>query len=277
MTTPKLSYIIATRNDGFCGDPMDRLENTLEQIQVLQPDAEIIVVDYGSDGEELVKHVQWIQKFRSVYVPQAVGKPFHETLALNIGIRRARGEWIARLDQDILVGDNFVKWFDRTILHFNQLLEGVIEDNPFLRPAFFSLRRDLTEYRTKNAEMNELASELGVHPPIWSDWKADAPGFWRGAVGTLLAPRSAWHHLRGYDESLIHRNHMEHDLCSRFRRYCGLVNLGPIIDCDFYHQWHERCSGRQENEMKSDEELDKLPIQANDENWGLGNLELEEQ
>ncbi len=108
MTQPKLSFIIASRNDDHGGKPMERLNKTIEQILKFcdLDSTEIITVDWGSQVP-ISQATARAEQEQIIYVPpyitQQYPPAFNEVLALNIGVRRAKGEWIARLDQDILV------------------------------------------------------------------------------------------------------------------------------------------------------------------------------
>ncbi len=62
----------------------------------------------------------------------------------------------------------------------------------------------------------------------------------------------------------------------RFKATCGLINLTPIVSC-FHHQWHETNCDRPSNELRENKELEFLNTRVNDENWGLGDTELEEE
>lgn len=253
---PKISYIIASRNDGFCGDPIERLWKTQAAIHNCHNDDnayEIVVVDWGSEEPiGLLTGVQ-VKEEQYIYVPPSLATPhFHETRALNLGIRRARGEWVARLDQDTLVGPRFVEWFRRMSTEADETnyITGVT--------SYFSLRRDLPE-------------DL-----VWRDWHRCTEPFWRGAVGILLAPAGGWKEVRGYYEGLDQRNHIEHDLCLRLKKYTGLryglVDLGEITNYDFHHQHHPRCTDRPDNPYRSEQVLEQMISEGkftNDENWGM--------
>jgi hypothetical protein len=254
--TSRISYIIATRNDHFCGDPMERLRLALHRIAAVDPEAEVVVVDWGSETpvfDVMGRDVAPSGRMRFLHVPTTVTRQFptlfSEVHALNLGIRRSTGRFVGRLDQDTLIGERFVQW------HQKQLKD----DDP---RAWFSLRRDLPP---------------NVHWPdpnalVWQNRNIRGADFFTGAVGILLAPRALWEQVRGYYEQLIHRNHMEHDLCLRFKRDAGLENLTPIIDCDFYHLWHPTVQGLPQNTPWSLEALEQMLThgqQINGPDWGM--------
>ena len=64
--------------------------------------------------------------------------------------------------------------------------------------------------------------------------------FWKCAVGILLVPKKSWNEIGGYNEKNIWINHMEHEFVVRLNKILKLIDLGPIIDYDFYHIYHDR-------------------------------------
>lgn len=270
--TPKISYIIASRNDNYCGDSLARLSNTLFHLS-MYVGGEFIVVDWGSEvpiSEKIsilgFPAIECRGNIRFIHVPQDITKqyktPFNEVVALNIAARRAVGTYVARLDQDIIIGQEYAKWCKE------------LPDTGWA-PAYFSQRRELAE--------DSIPSVANLKPenfPVWGNWPLTYDDFYKAAVGIILAPRSKWHLLRGYNEQLIYRNHMEHDLCRRFKQAIGLENLGLILNADFYHQWHSDVDtiGRPQNIQPTEEILHELAerIKVNDENWGMGQHKFEE-
>jgi hypothetical protein len=251
--------LIASRNDHFCGNPMERLELVLKRVLEVGSDFEVVVGDWGSEVpifEVMKGRLPETGRIRFLHiskkVTEGIGTPFSEVHALNAAVRRSRGIFAGRIDQDTLIGDRFSAW----VTHVLEKDDG---------RAYFSMRRDLRRGVTK----------VQRDSPIWQGVAADWEGYLVGAVGILLAPRRLWHWTRGYDERLIFRNHMEHDLAARFANLSGLKNLGMMLDCDFYHLWHEEVSGGKQNPQQPLDQLGKGQLGANDENWGLGEAEGE--
>lgn len=265
MNTPKISFVIASRNDNYCGDSKYRLRKVLTRLisangglDGLNPAlAEIIVVDWGSKRplhDELWSYVK--NGVRFLYVPKSVtdlwDTPFEECHALNLAARKARGTWIGRLDQDTVPGQMFFDWF---------------QSPPEPNQVFFSGRRDLKEFQTVDPN-SKLTPDGPINPDNLST------SFYRGAVGILLAPKSVWHECRGYDERLILRLHTEHDFIYRLRNVCPVADLGKMLDYCFYHLWHSREEGdaRPRNPSRSAEQIAESLGNAtyvNDSQWGL--------
>lgn len=261
---PLITYVIASRNDGYCGNPMERLVNTLNSILHKSINCEIIVVDWGSEEpivDEVVGQIPYTNKTRFVMIPPHVTNnfldlhkaPFPETIALNVGFRLAKGDFCGRLDQDTMIGDAFAGWVLSMLQYRHEL-------------AWFSTRRDLRpgSLNIDNAE-------------VWKKMPLASPEFYKAAVGILIAPASILRATKGYNESMLYRNHMEHDLCYRLNAICGLNNLAPIVGADFYHQWHPEVIDREHNKMPTDDELEWVLKKPRPKTWGLEGITLREE
>src|SRR4051812_23033734 len=130
MPPPRLSLILCSRNDAYMGNSRWRLETALNYVgdraRALsrEHDVEVLVADWGSDVPlrgvvRLTPAAAAIVSF--VTVPPSLARelqadsPFAEVLALNAAARRARGDYIGRIDQDTLTGDRFLRWFFDTV------------------------------------------------------------------------------------------------------------------------------------------------------------------
>jgi hypothetical protein len=253
----KLSLILATRNDNYAGDPMQRLQIVLEHVEKFAKNRpiEVIISDWGSEipvakvikKYDFVKHVH-----HSKEVSDSFLLDFNEVLPLNAAARVATGNHIGRIDQDTILGPDFFDWYYET--DHNE------ED------FYFCTKREMPK------GVITIDKSLAVH-----DSKRPNSGeFWRDAVGIFLIPKELFHATRGYDEKNILAMHMEHDFVVRLMKVGNLVNLGPLIDWDTYHIWHSRdkAKNRPRNPHRSTAELKKLPAFVNDENWGIYNKEL---
>src|SRR6185503_10669251 len=122
----KLSLILCSRNDEYMGNSRWRLETALNslghRLRALgyARDVEVLVADWGSDvplSDVLTLEPAAAEVVTFITVPPDVARaregdsPFPEVLALNAAARRARGEYIGRIDQDTIVGARFLRWF----------------------------------------------------------------------------------------------------------------------------------------------------------------------
>lgn len=281
---PVLSLILCSRNDSYMGNSRWRLETTLNyvagrlaEMERLE-DAEVLVADWGSEVPlrqvlRLTPAAARLVKF--VHIPPVKASefqkdsPFPEVLALNTVARRARGEFIGRIDQDTLVGKRFLEvFFD---LH-----EGKIQlEVPFHSALLFSNLR-MVPYRfavrcpslpvverfvTQSA--NRFKVEVTTSRP-----------FWCHGVGIWLMPSAIWEECGGYNEEMLYMNSMEIEMILRLLKKYEIIDLGKIINFDFYHlehyhPWLPRMSRTHRKVNKLDWETDKLPFNPSGSGWGL--------
>lgn len=289
---PKLSLILCTRNDSYQGNSVWRLETALNYTagaaaELGKPDeVEIVVGDWGSetpvrDALSLTPEAARITRF--VTIPPEIARaeqkdsPFPEVLALNAAARRARGEYIGRIDQDILVSRHFLETFF-WLTEKRRLLV------PLEKAVLISNRRNIP-YR------------FAVHVPSlpvvdrYVRWfgrrlpRMDPPPahlFYQCWIGILLMHRDVWHDCGGYDERFIYMDFMEMDVILRLSARYQVVDLGELADCAFYHLNHERPRvsrhvNRYRRKVNPWRTLDDMPEEfaPNGGEWGLVKHDLE--
>jgi hypothetical protein len=128
---PYLSVVMASRNDGYAGGILRRLQVSINafvsQMERFDLPSELVLVDWNAPaGKPLWEALEWPTlvnrcSIRVITVPPRL----HETLpfadripilihrARNVGIRRARGEFILPTSPDILLSNELVEWFAR--------------------------------------------------------------------------------------------------------------------------------------------------------------------
>lgn len=243
-----ISFILCSKNDDYEGGALSRLQTSLNHnLEITKTiDREFIITDWGSDTplesvitipEEHKHCVRWL------YVPKSVTEkydsPFVEVLSLNAAARRSTKNFIARLDQDILVGNSFMH-----LVTLNRFTE-----NEF----YFSNRRDFAKDQPVVCSQEKVFISPYGSP------------YYHYAVGMLLIPKDLWFKVKGYNESMIYYCHMEHDFIARCDKHASLINLGAETNFDFYHLYHERQQGKAKK-------LNTLNMPfINDDNWGLIN------
>ena len=289
---PKLSLILCTRNDSYQGNSVWRLQTALNYAAEAAADVgmleevEIVVGDWGSetpvrDALSLTPEAARIARF--VTIPPEIARveqkdsPFPEVLALNAAARRARGEYIGRIDQDILVSRHFLEIF-RWLTEKRRLLV------PLEKAVLISNRRNIP-YRfavhlPSLAVVSRYVRWFGRRLPRMAPPPAHL--FYQCWIGILLMHRDIWHDCGGYDERFIYMDFMEMDVILRLSSRYQVVDLGGLADCAFYHLNHERPRvtrhvNRYRRKVNPWRTLDDMPEEfaPNGAEWGLLKHDLE--
>lgn len=252
----KISFIICSRNDNWEGKPIDRLRKSIQitSENTKNPENyEILIGDWGSDipiHEDL--KINSKIKCRIFYIPKEVTSkfdtPISEVHCLNMLTRKAKGAFIGRTDQDTIIHEKF----------FNYVEMNTLDESGLYWSSRNDLPPDSFDYDT--------ASFHGDGQPC-------GPDIWRGAIGIVMMSKNSWDSITGYDESMIYRNDMEHDLFHRASRICKLYNIGCDLQAPFYHIHHSRSDGLAAKLNKSNWQnssyFESLPTKINDDNYGL--------
>ena len=123
-TTPYLSVVATSRNDNHGGNMLRRMQifinGLLEQCRRHQLDAELILVEWNppSDNPSLADVLSWQVEgspcvVRIIQVPpelhdqlnHSASLPLFQMIAKNVGIRRARGQFVLATNIDLLFSD----------------------------------------------------------------------------------------------------------------------------------------------------------------------------
>lgn len=294
----KLSVILCSRNDQYMGNSKWRLQTSLNYVaQNLSElgrvdDVEIIVSDWGSKTPlhkelELNSVAEKIVSF--LITPPEIAKkhqkdsPFSEVHALNAAARRTNGQYIGRIDQDTLIGKQFLK-------SFFEICENPAKiDKPFNASLLFSNRRSIP-YRfavrcPAIEQLSRFINLFGSSLKVW-DYNPHWPNlFWTSYVGIWLIHRDLWNECGGYDERLIYYDWMEVDIILRLNQKYPVVNLGKIVNHDFYHldhyqlrqSWTAVLHPRVSSKTNPDMDIESPPeiFHPNGDDWGLVNYPLE--
>ena len=277
---PRLSLILCSRNDAYMGDSRWRLETALnyvgDRVRSLgrDDDVEVIVTDWGSEiplANVVALEPSAARIVSFLHVPPMLARdlqkdsPFPEVLALNAAARRARGQFIGRIDQDTLVGERFLRW----------MMDAADTGQPTL---FFANRRNIP-YR-----LAVLSPRLAVVERFvaWFGrrlWIEGGRVIYNNAVGVWLAHRDLWEECGGYDERLIYMNDMEIDMVKRLLSKYSLVDLGALVGYDFYHLDHYHPRGSRSSSSHREVNSHRLPpsrgVRPSGEAWGLAAYPLE--
>lgn len=277
-----LSLVLSSRNDSYQGNSRWRLQTALNFLGVqleesrLESQVEVIVTDWGSESPLrtvllLSPAAARVTRFLEVPPDLAVGlqndSPFPEVLANNAAIRRARGQYIGRIDQDTLVSREFLE-------HFIAATASPPAGCPYNAAVLFASRRSIPiELAQRCGPLEEVVRctrRFGRYLP--TEGKGRVPWF-DAPVGILLMQRRLWWEARGYDEQMLYWGYMDTALALRLRRKHPVVDLGRMAKCRFYHLSHSAMRFSITNRRKN-------PRQVRDsgeprEEWGLASYNLE--
>lgn len=208
---PLVSFVIIGRNDDYMGDYLYRLGTCLsflarsaERVRLLD-DIEVLVVDWASERPlarvlPLASAARRITTFFEV-TPDMVRSRFGSvrwtpTCAINVGVRRARGEFIFITDSDCL-------WSEAAVATLGRLVRGEIALPAPVEELFCYVRRHQIPWATLHRrprldEWTRLVALLaaGVQPE-----RAGISCLGGFSAGQLMH-RDLWSDARGYDESL---------------------------------------------------------------------------
>jgi len=193
--------------------------------------------------------------------------PFAEVIAINAAARRARGDYIGRIDQDTLVGRRFLKTF------LGWAAEGSAPVRAPLDGAlFFSCRRSIP-YRfavrcPAYLDVDRLIRFFGRALEI-----EIARTFYYSGVGIWLMHRDVWDTGGGYDERMIYMNDMEIDMATRLMARFPMIDLGKLVNYDFYHLDHYHPRGPRSSsahrKVNNQAQREDRGIRPSGRNWGL--------
>ena len=244
-------------------------------------EVEVLVADWGSDvplGQVVTLTPTAARLVSFVHVPPSVAEPlqgespFPEVLALNVALRRARGRYIGRIDQDTLVGARFLRtffgWQAGTRPDLDWDAASLLYANRRSIPYRFSVR--CPSLGSVERLVRLWGSRLAV-------WRRPNQPFWTYWVGIWLMHRDVWFACGAYDERLIFYNWMETDMVLRLKSSHPLVDLGAAVDYDFYHLEHQRPGDEAPRHMRKNKAIDLSSTPAfhpNSGAWGLRDTTL---
>jgi len=264
---PSISLVIPIRN--LYGT---RIRNLLRSIELQSTESlQTVISNYGSTKENTKKLLEITSDFDCAIWDTPTDELWGLSIASNIGIRRAKGKYIARLDADLILEPSVIK---DTLQRLATRRNLFIIRQPIFLPEYF----DCTAL-----ELPRDYVALRMQPKRYI-----APSY--GAF--VVTERAWWHRVRGYEERMKVWGLPDWDLWRRTAR-SGLRRLligesrsrgkRPIIkppkDTLVYHQWHQVPHLRQGldeetfnyyRERNREVYAEYREIVKNDEGWGLG-------
>lgn len=214
----KISFVIIARNDGYIPNYLDKLNLTLsclaEQALKHELALEALIVEWNPPADhkglsqclKKISNSYFSAKIISVpstYHHDLIGsddRPIHCLKALNVGFKRASGEFITPLASDVLLSNSIFEYFKTNGLNKKHVYRldrcDVNSDSINKLPLNDWSQTALEEVCNKNIlqryqnQDETFKRDYGIKP------------LHTNACGDfLLMPKTAWHNMHGYQEN----------------------------------------------------------------------------
>jgi hypothetical protein len=317
-----LSFVMTARNDdhgeGFLRRMQVCVQSLLEQLRLYRMNAELVIVEWNppEDRPLLSRALRRPSEtnpvsIRFLQVPHHLHRTFKHSdqlpllqmRAKNVGIRRAKGEFVAVTNADILFSERLMRFLASRRLQTGRMYRVDRLDVPDHLSADWSLQERL-QYCNQNVlrRHNRYAT---VHDPqswlkrllTWWDCRNEYPLkrhiHTHGSGDFTLMAKRHWEQLQGYPELDCRAINVDALLCF-------MAHFGPAPEKFLgsshvvFHMDHRRMEGDANISPNTTDAVPTLdweqvyrwglsmsetrrPMIFNDENWGLGKEILKEE
>ncbi len=323
---PYLSIVVTARNDIHGEKFLERMQifvsGILEQLTKYDLSSEFIIVEWNppSDRPRLSEVLSWSHKdgpckIRIIEVPLEIHNRLdhadtiflHQMIGKNVGIRRARGEFVLATNVDILFSNELIEFFASKPLKknfFYRIDRYDVSGVPYpssLHKQLVHSKHSITQILTKNGNItpdgkkkswfSTLRRKKHVNEKKYPRLHTNASGDF-----TLMA-KEKWHALCGYPELVVYPLHIdalilhmayqsglkEKILKDPMRIYHILHTGGwnPENADEIFQRFKKKgipwLSFHQYELLAFDMNKKKLPIIFNKESWGFGSDNLPEK
>lgn len=334
---PYISFVVAARNDNYGDDFNYRLENSINQlanlIEQYKLPSEYIIVNYNPilDKASLIEQIKWPKstycKIRIITVEPEVHQtlsdenirvnvPLYEYIAKNVGIRRAKGEFVCSANPDLMFSPQIIKYiskrklkkesyyranrvdFNRIEINSQNLPKTLIKDLQKNVFRVFLLGNTINIHLKKKfyIQFNLLKLLNRIYQPIrqfyreviFHNEKIPEHYYNCNCSGDfMLLHKKKWFKLKGNPESTKAAVHTD----SMFVIMAAMSGLKEkVFYWPIYHQNHDRryeCDSDNadpiidemyETYVKMGRQMIKegTPIIQNNDDWGLADYKFEE-
>jgi len=278
------TVVIPTRNDNYGYFLAERSIQCLNNM--ISHFDEVILVDWNSpDGipaiDQIKNSLHQTGKLRCVIVPKEyVAKniphdaiPCCDVIARNVGIRRAKHEWVLSSNIDILVSG-----FDENSLSVDTMYtcpKYLVPEQVHLVHTFPMTDDEKINFLKANkrhfARMELCANSI--------HHRDDPYSLCTGCGDFQLAHRDLWDGIRGYEEALYKRDYADTNVQVKAAHHPN--KKISILDVDIFHMNHESKFPYAQKlppiakNIKEDAFV-KYSITANSQNWGMADHTFDE-
>lgn len=321
MTThPYISFVLAARNDNYGGDFLHRIHTFFEvllyYVKCYNLECEIIVIEWNppTTALRLYKVLDHVLKKTSVPIrfievpkklhdkfPNADKIPVFEYIAKNVGIRRARGEFILITNPDIIFPSNLIKYLSMRRLDKRCFYRIDRFDVNTLIPAQLTITQKLSFAQSHAFRLHTL----GYSVPLLTSLPFRLRSFFgylhgakirfekrkedyfehyihtNAAGDFILMSRSAWHSLYGFPQLPTHYLIDTYLCCMAYSSGLPQKILSPFFI--IFHVEHNRPGSNRPPTSYAMVKKDciemltkKIPKCFNTSSWGLYREKLAE-
>ncbi len=229
---PYLSVVVTTRNDNHGHNPLIRTQAFLDGVawhaNRTKLPVEVIFVEWNPplDREPLQKVLTWPEPTeffhsRIITVPNAIHTrykgshflPLYQMIAKNVGIRRARGEFVLATNIDILFSVELMDYFSGRPLTSGYVYrtdridtppEAALQHTPEAQLAFAAQNIIRANYRTGSLAVNpDLALKRDEHDITPVDGSIKLGQGWYGVIGGGHAASPAYRWMASEGEMFL--------------------------------------------------------------------------
>jgi hypothetical protein len=286
-----LSVVVVGRNDGHGYNLHKRVATSLNSIaEPMEAMDEIIFIDWNTPDKLptlidaiydtlTIKAKEHIRVFRvrtklHNSLKGSSNKPILEPIARNVGIRRAKNDWILSTNTDMV---------------FNTRKKSYAEILDNLNPGLYHLYRfEIPEYiwdqfdrMNPQATLEKIDNVFGssnLTKKISTEPVEGYGSYFPDAVGDFqLAPKNLWQSVTGFPEEMLQGWHVDSRLSiaiEKMNKINAKILSSQIIEG--FHQNHLRELTHFHTTVKMNS-IDKIVLPyKNKGSWGLSDIDLEE-
>lgn len=317
---PYVSFVIAARNDNYGGHFLERISvfftTLLYSVKKYSLDCEIIVVEWNPPPDRPHLHQELKKILNNITVrihftevsnsihqqfPNSSKMPIFEYIAKNVGVRRARGDYILVTNPDVLFSEELIRYLSNKKLDTRSFYRVDRFDVNQLIPLDLSVEKEIAFAQNHSFLLHALTysvpllpllpfilrSFLGYIQAFTKRFATRDQNLFESFIHTnaagdfLLMHKSIWFRLRGFPELTTHSFIDCYMCCIAYSAGINqkILQFPQVI----FHVDHDRLTSDRPSityeQVKRDCQkmlADKKPIIFNRSNWGLENIELKE-
>ncbi len=284
-----LSIVIVGRNDDYLGGYRYRLQTCLDfmaaNLKALRRlnDVEVLFVDWNSQAAPLADEIELTPEaasvLRFVIVPPAVAKArnmqvsFFTTCAVNVGVRRAEGEFIMLADSDSMMTLPSLK----ALL---EVLDGRLPTHFPKEQLIYPIPRHQIPGAVAARRPN-VAAWTEILKRLMSSRRKELPGAdcLGGFSAAQLMHRDLWFEFGGYNEKLDRAwGWSDNELMFRVTQKYNWMDLSYYGVVAFHIEHFASTGNAHSRDPNSiNEMLLSYDPHPNEEGWGLATADLQER